>query len=206
MTEKIKEEFLLGEYLKFLREKIGVSLRDVEEELNLPNDYLSKLETGALKKLPAPERLNKLARYYDVSASQLLAKAGYFEPDGAKGRKAEFRFKNEIIARCKALNKKLKNCYLFDDKGHNIGMNVKFYLASPQHDPTSWLLCMGYTSELSGEFKEIVMGASDNCIISDNDFFEGGGNRSLYRHIRSSIKHINKFKYTEVENLKQIEL
>lgn len=80
--QKNKEVFSLGEYLKELREKKGVSLRDVESATNIPNVYLSQIETGERKKLPPPERLKKLANYYNVSVHQLLQKAGYIEPDG----------------------------------------------------------------------------------------------------------------------------
>jgi len=80
--QKNKDVFSLGEYLKELREKKGVSLRDVESATNIPNVYLSQIETGERKKLPPPERLKKLASYYNVSVQQFLEKAGYIEPDG----------------------------------------------------------------------------------------------------------------------------
>jgi transcriptional regulator with XRE-family HTH domain len=77
MSKKIK--FVLGEFLKQLREKKGASLRDVERDTGLPNVYLSQLETGERKKLPPPDRLKKLASYYNVTIQELLQKAGYYE-------------------------------------------------------------------------------------------------------------------------------
>jgi HTH-type transcriptional regulator, competence development regulator len=74
-----KNKFLLGEFLKRLREKKGVSLRDVENDTGISNAYLSQLETGERKKLPSPDRLKKLASYYNVSIQELLQKAGYYE-------------------------------------------------------------------------------------------------------------------------------
>lgn len=79
MTNKDKHTFKLGTFLKDLREKRGLSLKDVEKETGIPNAYLSQLETGARKKLPDPERLRLIADCYNVSVMELLAKAGYYE-------------------------------------------------------------------------------------------------------------------------------
>lgn len=78
MKKKIKQTFPLGEFLKWLRQRKGVSLKKVEDDTGISNAYLSQLETGARQKLPGPDRLKALADYYNVSLEQLLEKAGYF--------------------------------------------------------------------------------------------------------------------------------
>ena len=71
--------FLLGKFLTELRERKGASLKDVENDTGIPNAYLSQLETGERRKLPDPDRLSKLADYYNVTVQQLLEKAGYLQ-------------------------------------------------------------------------------------------------------------------------------
>ncbi|VEN74742.1 Anaerobic benzoate catabolism transcriptional regulator [Candidatus Desulfarcum epimagneticum] len=78
MKKKKKGEFPLGAFLKSLRKKKGVSLREVEKATGIPNAYLSQLENGERRKIPEPERLKKMADYYVVSMGELLQKAGYF--------------------------------------------------------------------------------------------------------------------------------
>ena len=79
MKKKQKKNFPLGEFLRSLRKRKGVSLREVEKATGIPNAYLSQLETADRRRIPAPERLRKLADYYLVSVKQLLEKAGYFD-------------------------------------------------------------------------------------------------------------------------------
>lgn len=79
MKKTTKRSFPLGEYLKELREKKGVSLMDVEKAIKIPNAYISQLETGARRKLPEADRLRAIADYYNVKVEEILAKAGYYE-------------------------------------------------------------------------------------------------------------------------------
>lgn len=79
MKKSSAKKYVLGEYLRELREKKGVSLKDVETAIGASNAYISQLETGARKKLPEPDRLRAIADYYNVSVEELLAKAGYYE-------------------------------------------------------------------------------------------------------------------------------
>ena len=67
----------LGKYLKELREKRGLGIRQVERETGIPNAYLSLLEKGSKTHLPPPAVLGKLAKLYEVSVETLLAQAGY---------------------------------------------------------------------------------------------------------------------------------
>lgn len=79
MKKKDRQTFKLGIFLKELRGKRNLSLKDVEKETGIPNAYLSQLETGSRKKLPDPERLRLIADCYNVSIKELLEKAGYYE-------------------------------------------------------------------------------------------------------------------------------
>jgi len=79
-----KKAYEFGPFLKRLREKKGVSLKDAEIATGIPNAYLSQLETGSRKKLPQPDRLRLIADYYNVSVQELLTKAGYYESKEVK--------------------------------------------------------------------------------------------------------------------------
>jgi len=81
MSEKSKNKSPFGKFLRGLREKKGVTLKDVEVGTGITNAYISQLETGARKRLPAPDKLKKLATYFNVTLKELLEKAGYAEPD-----------------------------------------------------------------------------------------------------------------------------
>lgn len=81
MKKTPAKKYVFGEYLKELREKKGVSLKEVEKAIGASNAYISQLETGTRKKLPEPDRLRKIADYYNVSVNELLQKAGYFQAE-----------------------------------------------------------------------------------------------------------------------------
>ena len=67
----------LAGYLAMLRKKRGLTLRDVEQHTGISNAYLSLLETGRKKYLPAPIILANLADCYGTTKEEMLAKAGY---------------------------------------------------------------------------------------------------------------------------------
>lgn len=73
-------EYRLGEELLRLRQVKGrsVSLREVERQTGISNEYLSQLERGIAKK-PAPDVLQKLAKFYGVPYESLLVSAGYLK-------------------------------------------------------------------------------------------------------------------------------
>ena|SRR6476620_9093981 len=79
-------EVKLGEELARLRQVKGrnLSLREVERQTGISNEYLSQLERGIATK-PAPELLQKLAKFYDVPYESLLVAAGYLK-DKPSGR------------------------------------------------------------------------------------------------------------------------
>src|SRR5438552_3114700 len=70
----------LGEELSRLRQIKGrsISLREVERQTGISNEYLSQLERGLATK-PAPDLLQKLAKFYEVPYESLLVAAGYLK-------------------------------------------------------------------------------------------------------------------------------
>ena len=72
------EESNFGHFLKSLRKRQHMSLRDVERESGVSNAYLSQLESGD-RPPPRPEMLKKLARAYNVTVRELLLRAGYLD-------------------------------------------------------------------------------------------------------------------------------
>ncbi len=67
-----------GEYLKMLREKQRMSLRDVERRTGVSNVYVGQIEQ-AKRPPPHPNILKKLAPIYDVSVYELMTAAGYLD-------------------------------------------------------------------------------------------------------------------------------
>lgn len=68
----------LGEYLKDLRAKRNLTLRDVQEMSGVSNAYVSQIENGARQR-PHPDILKKLAAALEVEMETLLKLAGYVE-------------------------------------------------------------------------------------------------------------------------------
>lgn len=67
-----------GEYMKSLREKQRLSLREVERGSGVSNAYIAQIERGD-RPAPSPDILRKLAPVYNVTVQELLEKAGYLE-------------------------------------------------------------------------------------------------------------------------------
>ena len=119
MKQKTKQTFPLGDFLKELRERKGVSLKKVEDDTGISNAYLSQLETGVRKKLPNADRLKALADYYHVSIQQLLEKAGYYENGDIKEtqeQKIEKAFLHVISDPAFKYGTRLKGKYDLDGK------------------------------------------------------------------------------------------
>jgi transcriptional regulator with XRE-family HTH domain len=73
----------LGQYLRRLRKRKGLTLKEVENAGVASNAYLSLLERG-LRKAPHPSILNGLAKVYDAPVKDLLIAAGYLPPESDK--------------------------------------------------------------------------------------------------------------------------
>jgi transcriptional regulator with XRE-family HTH domain len=72
------EESNFGHFLKSLREKQRMSLRDAERESSVSNAYIAQIEKGD-RPPPKPEILKKLARAYNVTVRELFLRAGYLD-------------------------------------------------------------------------------------------------------------------------------
>lgn len=71
----MSKEITLGKRLKELRELSGLTLRQVEDSIQVSNAYLSQLENDKIKK-PSASVLYKLATLYGVDITDLLNAAG----------------------------------------------------------------------------------------------------------------------------------
>jgi transcriptional regulator with XRE-family HTH domain len=65
------EDSNFGHFLKSLRDRQRMSLRDVEKESGVSNAYIAQLEKGD-RPAPSPDILKKLARAYNVTVRELL--------------------------------------------------------------------------------------------------------------------------------------
>lgn len=64
--------------LKELRERSGLTLRQVEEATSISNSYLSQLETGKIKS-PSAHALYLLAKLYGTNIETLLVESGLYQ-------------------------------------------------------------------------------------------------------------------------------
>src|SRR5512138_73272 len=72
------EDSNFGHFLKGLREKQRLSLREAEKESGVSNAYIAQIEHGD-RSPPSPDILRKLAKAYKVTVRELLMRAGYLE-------------------------------------------------------------------------------------------------------------------------------
>jgi transcriptional regulator with XRE-family HTH domain len=77
-----------GQFLKSLRERRHMSLRDVERESGVSNAYIAQLEKGD-RNPPRPDMLKKLAKAYNVTVRELLMRAGYLDEPEVKATEEE---------------------------------------------------------------------------------------------------------------------
>jgi len=70
----------IGAHLREIREKEGVSLREIERLTGVNSGYLSQLERGDVVQ-PKPAILHKISKAYGVPFSQLMRWAGYIDDD-----------------------------------------------------------------------------------------------------------------------------
>jgi transcriptional regulator with XRE-family HTH domain len=78
---------VLGNYLRDLRVKQRLSLREVGERVGLSGSYLSQIETG--ERRPSAEILRKLAPAYGVPVRDVLEVAGFLDEPEAVMSDAE---------------------------------------------------------------------------------------------------------------------
>jgi HTH-type transcriptional regulator, competence development regulator len=111
MSQKLAEE------LRRIRGVRGVSLRDVENETEVSNAYLSQLETGKTSN-PSPQVLHRLAGYYRVPYESLMEAAGYLEKEPASTRSSK--------KRVGALQAALMSAQLTDEEQRKVAEFIEF--------------------------------------------------------------------------------
>jgi len=72
------DESNFGQFLRMLRKRKGLSLREAEKECGVSNAYIAQLEKGD-RPPPRPDILRKLAKAYNVTVRELLLRAGYLD-------------------------------------------------------------------------------------------------------------------------------
>ncbi len=82
------EETNFGHFLRNLREKQRMSLRDAEKASGVSNPYIAQIERGD-RPPPKPEILKKLARAYNVTVRELFLRAGYLDEPEVKATEEE---------------------------------------------------------------------------------------------------------------------
>ncbi len=91
----------LGAYLRELRTRKGLSLRELAAGTGFSNGYLSQVETGAKKTVPSLKVLSALAEFYDIGLDTLLFVSG-LQP-GAVGMGADASGLDEVDDRFRRL-------------------------------------------------------------------------------------------------------
>ena len=120
MTRHLKEQSTkpmseLGARLRDLRVVTGKSLRQVEEDTEISNAYLSQLERGIAEN-PSPHLLHRLADYYDVPYESLMVAAGYVKP-GPQGKTGAAPSSLELL---------LKSARLSDEEEEEVKRYIRF--------------------------------------------------------------------------------
>jgi transcriptional regulator with XRE-family HTH domain len=69
----------IGAFIKGLRENARISLRQLAEQANISNPYLSQIERGLRK--PSADVLQQIAKALRISAEQLYIRAGILSPE-----------------------------------------------------------------------------------------------------------------------------
>lgn len=80
-----KDTLKFNEFIQATRNRLGFTLRAVEEATGISNAYLSQLEQGKIKQ-PSPLILYKLSEVYNVPYSELFRLIGYPLPGAIENR------------------------------------------------------------------------------------------------------------------------
>lgn len=71
---------IFGEKLRKLRKEKGLSIRKLSDLSGVAHSYLSQVETGK-RGVPKVETLERIAAGLNIPSIDLLARAGYIDPD-----------------------------------------------------------------------------------------------------------------------------
>ena len=77
-----------GTYIRTLRKRRGLTLKQVEQAAKVSNAYVSQFERG-LRNPPHPDILNRLAKVYEVPVRELLIEAGFLKEESDAQRRRE---------------------------------------------------------------------------------------------------------------------
>ena len=72
------DETNFGNFLRSLREKQRMSLREAERVSGVSNAYIAQMEKGD-RPAPSPDILKKLAKAYNITVRELLLRAEYLD-------------------------------------------------------------------------------------------------------------------------------
>lgn len=93
--------------LKELRERSGLTLRQVEEATGISNAYLSQLENGKIKH-PSAQSLYTLSKLYSTNIEDLLIAAGMIKDEE---RVIPVPLKESVEQRLEKLEKKVSELW-----------------------------------------------------------------------------------------------
>ena len=108
----------IGAYLKTLREKRELSLRDVERLANISSGHLSMVEQEKVRE-PSPRILHSLADLYNVSYVGLMKRTGYLPsglPEDRPAASVAFRGAERLSPEQRKLIQRLIELELLDAK------------------------------------------------------------------------------------------
>jgi transcriptional regulator with XRE-family HTH domain len=95
MTDKQLEK--LGSLIARTREKRGLTLRDVAEQLGVDASWVLRLERGEIRE-PSPEKLASSLEILDLSASRIDRMTGGYLSGGLLGSRDYFRARYDLNA------------------------------------------------------------------------------------------------------------
>lgn len=95
----------LGEYLREQRRQAQMTLRQLSEQADVSNPYLSQIERGLRR--PSAEVLQQIAKALRISAESLYVRAGILDLDESRTRMVE-----DAIALDPLLTERQKNALL----------------------------------------------------------------------------------------------
>lgn len=95
---------MFGAYIRQVRIERGMEQEDLGLAIGESGNYISRLETGRLKKFPEPPTIRALARELGLTVEEILLGAGYllksdatFQRMTVSGQQHELRRRLELI-------------------------------------------------------------------------------------------------------------
>ena len=91
-----REMYLLGRYLKSLRQDFGLNMHEVARRSTLTPSYISKVESGEVFQTISIQALAKFSRVYNIPIQAVLERAEFIDEDadGLPGLSAYLKAKH----------------------------------------------------------------------------------------------------------------